>query len=183
MSVVIALESPSGVVVGCDSWFGNEDTSDSLDREKWFTVGEVLVCWVGDARVPHAAEHAGWRHRRRRGEGAHSLVRRLAERLRALHLKRRVAVAETDYMFVCDGRVWLGDSYAVVTHSRHGYSAIGAGADFALGSLASTEGDPELRVQWALLAAERHSPKVAAPFRIHECVYGYRGAPALSVVR
>lgn len=53
-----------------------------------------------------------------------------------------------------------------VSRSAWGYAAIGSGAPFALGSLASTEyHSPDERVRIALAAAVRHSVSCAEPLR------------------
>lgn len=46
------------------------------------------------------------------------------------------------------------------------YAAVGCGAPYALGSLASTSGDPHQRLAAALAAADRHCIGVARPFTI-----------------
>ena len=48
MTLCIAIESPSGVVVASDSFFGNERTSDRIDRPKWFRAGPLFVAFAGE---------------------------------------------------------------------------------------------------------------------------------------
>jgi hypothetical protein len=59
----------------------------------------------------------------------------------------------------------IDDDYSV-GRSALGYEAIGCGDHFALGSLASTSGDPEARVQMALYSAALHSTSVCEPFTV-----------------
>ncbi|WP_236024952.1 hypothetical protein [Arenibaculum pallidiluteum] len=68
------------------------------------------------------------------------------------------------------GRLFSIQSDYQVCEALRGYHAIGCGADYALGSLASTAGeDGEGRVRRALEIAELFSGGVRAPFRI-ECL-------------
>jgi hypothetical protein len=65
------------------------------------------------------------------------------------------------------GRLFNICSHLEVGECAVGYDAIGSGANYALGSLATTEGqDPAARVGAALRAAERHDNGVAGPFAI-----------------
>jgi hypothetical protein len=64
--------------------------------------------------------------------------------------------------------------YAVDTdyaiHPADGYTAIGSGAPYALGSLHATDGlpHPRSRVEAALHAAHTHCTSVRPPFTIHD---------------
>lgn len=67
------------------------------------------------------------------------------------------------------GHVFRVCSHFSASETTTGYDAIGSATPHALGSLASTEGQPaKRRVEIALRAAERHSGGVAAPFTILE---------------
>jgi hypothetical protein len=67
------------------------------------------------------------------------------------------------------GRLFRVCSHLSVSESATGYAAIGSGGALAMGSLASTEGQPpRRRVELALRAAERHNGFVAPPFTILE---------------
>jgi hypothetical protein len=68
------------------------------------------------------------------------------------------------------GRLFTICSHMSASETAIGYDAIGSGAPQALGSLASTEGQPATdRVQIALRAAERHNGGVSAPFTLLTC--------------
>jgi hypothetical protein len=64
------------------------------------------------------------------------------------------------------GRLFTIDSDYQVGESLNKFDAVGCGGVFALGSLASTTGDPKERMQKALETAERFSAGVRGPFVI-----------------
>jgi len=64
------------------------------------------------------------------------------------------------------GTLYLIDEDFQVNTSHHGYTAIGAGEEYAMGSLFSTAGSPTSRVMGALEAAVAFSPQVSAPCRV-----------------
>lgn len=77
--------------------------------------------------------------------------------------------AETGGSFLVGfrGRLFSIQSDYQVCESSRGFHAIGCGADYALGSLASTAGQPgEERIRRALEIAELFSGGVRAPFRV-----------------
>lgn len=64
------------------------------------------------------------------------------------------------------GALYCIDEDYHVGRSMLGYEAIGCGDHLALGSLASTSGDPVARVHMALHAAALHSTSVCEPFTV-----------------
>lgn len=64
------------------------------------------------------------------------------------------------------GALYCIDEDYHVGRSMLGYEAIGCGDHLALGSLASTAGDPQARVHMALHAAALHSTSVCEPFTV-----------------
>ena len=64
------------------------------------------------------------------------------------------------------GALYCIDEDYHVGRSALGYEAIGCGDHFALGSLASTSGNPKARVQMALYSAALHSTSVCEPFTV-----------------
>lgn len=72
-----------------------------------------------------------------------------------------------NFLVAYEGRLFQICSDYQVGEVPHGFDAVGCGANFALGSLASTEGmDPYARVLKALEVAEEFSGGVRAPFHI-----------------
>lgn len=71
------------------------------------------------------------------------------------------------FLVATEGRLFSVQSDYQVGEAVRGYHAIGCGADYALGSLASTAGlSPESRVRRALEVAELFSGGVRAPFTV-----------------
>ena len=64
------------------------------------------------------------------------------------------------------GRLFIVESDYQVVEPAWPYAAIGSGAPYALGSLATSKGDPESRLQKALAIAEQFSIGVRGPFHI-----------------
>ena len=64
------------------------------------------------------------------------------------------------------GRLFVVESDYQVVEPAAPFAAIGSGAPYALGSLATSRGSPAARVRQALAVAERFSAGVRAPFRL-----------------
>lgn len=168
MTIVVAVEHPDGVHLGCDSAITADDALDASHDPKWWRRGEVLVAYAGDLRAVALARATHARQRAPR-EDLDAYAERLASRTRAMLRAERIASHELELMLVARGRVYT-ISAGVVLRSAYGYAAIGSGTDLALGSLASTEySDPDTRVRLALEATVRHSSACAAPLHF-ECV-------------
>lgn len=183
MTVIAALEvdadektgKPAGVWVCCDACIGGEDWVDKLDRPKWSRHGPILVATSGDTRTGQVVESV--RPKRRRKSEADDqayLIRALLEPA-AKMVKDLVVESEAsdvgdkkerdfNALLVYRGCVYLVDLSFGIHRSAYRYNAIGAGAQAALGSLASTEGDPCKRIEKAVDAACRHCPSVKGRF-------------------
>lgn len=166
MSVVVALEHAGGVTVACDSFLGNNDLQDKICAPKWWRAGQLLVAWAGDLKIPQIVEHAGWRMRQRKGEADQAFVRRYAERVRQVHLEKRVAIEATDYLLVYKGKCYVAQYDASLVRSGNGYAAIGVGDELALGALALSLAElpllePKKRLGKVLDAVLVHCTKVA----------------------
>ncbi len=164
MTAVVAVEYEGGVVVGCDSAITTDDgTRDLIDEPKWWRRGAALVAYAGDLQTAQAIKTATVRHRPASRDPA-LYVGALA--LKARDEIKRLALSEDVSLLVAlRGRVYVVE-LSGFARSAHGYAAIGSGAPFALGSLASTKGDAHDRVTAALAAAARHSATCAPPFRV-----------------
>jgi ATP-dependent protease HslVU (ClpYQ) peptidase subunit len=64
------------------------------------------------------------------------------------------------------GRIFIVESDYQVVEPSAPFAAIGSGAPYALGALATSKGGPAARVRQALAVAERFCAGVRAPFRI-----------------
>lgn len=168
MTACLAIEYDGGVLLACDSFLGTDDVRDETPSPKWWCAGPLVVGYAGGLTIPQAMARAPRAPRRRPGEPAEALVQRYAARLHAAHRAARVALDETDYVIAYAGVAWVVQPDASVARSARGYVAIGAGADYALGSLATTRGAPARRAKRALVAAARHCAQVAPPYRAVE---------------
>jgi ATP-dependent protease HslVU (ClpYQ) peptidase subunit len=163
MTVVAALEEGRTVHLAGDSFAGSDVERDVVDRPKWFFTHGMTVAYAGSYAVAQMVEHSvAWRALRR-GEKELSYLVEMAGLCR--RACEKVGLKEGPSLLVAlRGRVYVVQEDWSVIRSAHGYAAIGSGAPYALGSLASTEGDPSNRLTSALEAAERHCTLVGRPF-------------------
>lgn len=166
MTVVVAIESEGAVHVACDASITAGDSRETSAEPKWWQHHGVLVAYAGDLRAAMIARDT---HRRQRPPTVDSLayVERLRERTRRAFKRERIAADAVHLLVALRGRAYVVAS-GVVTRSEYGYCAIGTGAEYALGSLATSSGDPALRVRAAVDAAIRHSASCGGPVRTVE---------------
>ncbi len=176
MTCVVAVEGPEGVWLGSDGRVTTDDAPETVDtwtRPKYFTRDDLVVGFAGKIGACQLAQYvATWRGPKRGEDSEAWLVRAVAPAIRAACRAHDMLDADghmrADFLFCHRGRSWVLALDHSLVASRHGYAAIGAGASFALGSLASTTGQrPKDRARLALEAAERHAPSVARPFSYH----------------
>lgn len=171
MTCVVAVEHGGRVWMGSDSFMGSEQSRDTLDQPKMFRVGTgLLVGFAGAFRAAQLAQYGLTVRQRRSGELEMAyLVTAVAKSLQKAHRDACLpGASRADFLIALAGKVYtLQEDYSVL-RSAHGYAAIGAGCDVALGALAvlSPELSPRKRVEAALAAAAKHHPQVAPPFPI-----------------
>lgn len=177
MTVIIAAESPTGVVLGCDSYLGSHGTRLAISRAKWFVNGPCILAFAGSVRGAQVAEHwlKPFRAPKRNEPDESYLVTVVAASIRGAHehvggeAEKLVEHNGAVFLVAFRGRVHLIQGDYSVARTRDGYAALGAGEDFALGALAATHGmPPRDRVRLALEAATRHCSHVSAPFHYTE---------------
>lgn len=163
MTVVAAIEHDGAAYVACDSSITADDARETSAEPKWWLHHGVLVAYAGDLRAAMVARDA---HRRQRAPSVDALsyVERLHERTRKAFKRERIDNDAVDLLVALRGRVYVV-SGGTVTRSEYGYCAIGGGAEYALGSLATSSGDPVERVRAAVVAAIRHSASCGEPVR------------------
>lgn len=170
MSVVVGVESVGGVWLASDAFIGGEDR-DRIASKIWRTAHGIGVGSVGRHRTGQIAGHyltaipptspadvERW------------AVSVLVPELRELVDEHGLEGDDGDdgpytlLVAVC-GQLWhvLGDF--TVYRSTHGYGAIGSGAAYAYGSLATTDDvySAEDRARRAVVAASRHCSQVCEP--------------------
>lgn len=169
MTLCIAIESPSGVVVASDSFFGNERTSDRIDRPKWFRAGPLFVAFAGDPRAAQIAQHSVKPRKRARGESVDAYLFSYASAIREAHRAHHDSGndAETEFIVICEGRAYEIQQGYSVTRSRRGFCAIGAGSSEAIAALYVTRDvEPVERARRVMRAVARVSNYVRAPFYV-----------------
>lgn len=168
MTAVVALETPAGVWLGCDSLISSPDSKDLLRDPKWFRIGSFTIGWAGDLRLPQVASTLPPPRLRKPRENPTSYVlSELVEPLRT-HMARRESPLTDDWLVITGKYLFtLHNGYAL-TRSALGYAAIGNGAPYVLGALEVTKEvpDPEERLTMVLKAAARHCPAVEPPFHL-----------------
>lgn len=183
MTCIVAIEHEGIVHLGSDSFLGGAFTRDQLDRPKFFTKGpRFVIGFAGGLRGAQIVEHDIVFRKWRKTESEESyLVTEVAKKLQIAFKKVGASILDEghveshdSYFLVCiNGRIFvIQEDYSVI-RSRHGFAAIGAGQDFALGTLYSLEKwaskmPPKAKVQAALEVASEFSPQVCGPFHIVE---------------
>jgi ATP-dependent protease HslVU (ClpYQ) peptidase subunit len=167
VTVVVGVEAPGGVWLGCDSRVSTGESLDVLRAPKWFRLGAVVLGWSGDLRASQVALTLPPPALRKPREPALSyLLRAVVEPLRH-HLEQRGIPWSGDWLLVSERRVYtLQVDWSLVASAR-GYAAVGGGAPYALGALdALAASAPATRVTAALTAASVHCPFVGPPFHV-----------------
>jgi len=80
--------------------------------------------------------------------------------------REKEAEAGGTFMVGVRGRLFIVESDYQVVEPAPAFAAIGSGAPYALGSLATSRGSPVARARQALAVAERFCIGVRAPFRV-----------------
>ena len=181
MTCIVALEQEGVAYLGSDSFMGGSMIRDQLDRPKFFQKGHrFYIGFAGGMRGAQIIQHElKFRARRKNEDEEAYLVTEVSKKLQQAFQKVGANIVEegkpsthdSEFMICINGKVFiLQDDYSVI-RSKHGFAAIGAGQDFALGSLATiihTKQDPKKKVLRALEVAAGFSPLVCGPFHVIE---------------
>jgi len=175
LTVCVALEHEGKVILGTDSFVGNEISKDSVDGPKIFRIGQIAVAYAGGMRVPQILMHTLKVPRYSEAKASLWTVS-LAEQIRRILVEYGAAgrnsedgdTSSADMLIAVKGKVYTMQEDFAIYRVQRGYAAIGIGASYALGSL-YTSGengltDPVHRVRLALRAAGQFSPAVSDPF-------------------
>ncbi|NBU69892.1 MAG: hypothetical protein EBS53_00290 [Bacteroidetes bacterium] len=183
MTCIVAIEHEGVVHLGSDSFLGGAFTRDHLARPKFFTKGpRFSIAFAGGLRGAQIVEHDLVFRKKKRTEDEESyLVLEVAKKLHT-GFKRvganivdegKVESHDSNFLVCINGKVFvIQDDYSVI-RSSHGFAAIGAGQDFALGALSCLfshvpDMPPKEKVRTALEVAAEFSPQVCGPFHIIE---------------
>jgi hypothetical protein len=164
------------VVPGGDSALSADGGDQTIGQPKVFELAGMLFGCAGEMRVVQLLKHVFEIPLRGEGQDPEQyVVRDFARELRAflsVEAPELVGSSGSDdepwsLLLAVGGKLSRICSHFTVRESQTGYDAIGSGTPFALGSLASTVGQPpRVRVETALKAAELHVPSVKGPFCI-----------------
>lgn len=181
MTCIVALEHEGVAYLGSDSFLGGAFIRDQIDRPKFFQKGErFYIAFAGGLRGAQIVEHDIKFRKPRPDEDEEAfLVTEVSKKLQAKFSKvgaqikdeGNVATHDADFLVCINGKVFIiQDDYSVI-RSTHGFAAIGAGQDFALGSMATifhTKQNPKKKILRVLEVSAKLSPQVCAPFHIVE---------------
>ena len=179
VTCIVAIETPDGVWLGCDSQIGAW-SNERLSVPKFCEVAPGVVVGVAGAwRMANILRHRWkpmppapgvdldeWMF-----DSMEDIRRLLNEHGASKHDNSQQCTANGDSqsIVVVRGRAYSCGSCFSFFRPSTGYTAIGSGEPFALGSLATTrelEIDAESRVRLALESAERHNNGVLGPFTV-----------------
>lgn len=181
MTCIIALEHNNFAYLGSDSFLGGAFIRDQVDRPKFFKKNDrFYIAVAGGLRGAQIVEH-GIRFRKlRKNEDEEAyLVTEVSRKLQIAFTKAganikdegNVDMHDSSFMVCINGKIFVIQHDYSIIRSRHGFAAIGAGQDFALGAmevLKSQKMSPEEKITKALEVAAHFSPQVCGPFHIVE---------------
>lgn len=183
MTVVVALRCSDGsVVMGGDSFCGDEDVLDVCLAPKAYMVGPVGVGICGGVRTEQILERTLREViPEKKDVTAKWLQSDLTDILHETMSDQKVVTStegfhslkDSSYLLVFDGVIYHLEEDFSLWDSRRNFAAIGAGKQFALGALGvqlSRLGrfpdveEATTMVQWALQTTATWSPWVCSPF-------------------
>lgn len=181
MTCIIAMEHNGIAFLGSDSFLGGAFIRDQIDRPKFFEKGpRFFIAFAGGLRGAQIVEHGIKFRKPRKGEDEEAyLVTEVSQKLQSAFTRSganikddgNVDTHDSSFITCINGKVFIIQNDYSVIRSRHGFCAIGAGQDFALGAMAILKTEkvsPKEKIQRALEVAADLSPQVCGPFHIVE---------------
>lgn len=176
MSCIIGLETKKGVMIGCDSAAASGWNIHTSRLSKVFECGKFLIGYTSSFRMGQLLQYklAVEQQRNEQSDLAYlatTFVDAVRECLSTGGFKKVENEQEEGGVFLVG---YKGKLYAVysdfqVNTSTDGYSAVGCGADFALGNMWSSKNlPPKKRIKQALKAAGYFSNGVCGPYHIQQ---------------
>lgn len=183
MTLILGIEYDGGVVMGCDSFFG-EDSYDLMDRPKWTQRKNLLVATAGEMRMGQLVERAALKAKRRRGEDDVAFVLRAV--IDPIHASVRGEdphkKSDFEGLAVVDNRLYVLTADLGVYRSNRAWACIGSGSSAAGGILSvnqfGTDGEeksPIARAREALIGSANTCAYVREPFHIVDVRQSTRG--------
>lgn len=173
MTCIVGIETPEGVMMGCDSMSAAHWDAKITRLDKVFQVGAFLIGYTSSFRMgqllqyglnvePQASEESDLAF----------LVTKFVPAVRLCFKEggftRIEASAEEggEFLVGYKHRLYVVRSDFQVNSSMDGFNSVGCGCSYALGNLfSSAELHPEARINDALEAASHFSNGVCPPFK------------------
>lgn len=173
MTCILGLEDKGQVWLGSDSYLGDADSRDILDRPKWFRKGPLVLAYYGGFREAQVLEHSLTIRQPRRNEKpmtflTNAVAKVVQEGMDANGVHRNNGEVGAGFLLVYSGLLYtLQEDFSVV-RSRRGYAALGIGSAYALGALAALR--TRLPPREAITEALQHTcdwcPQVSKPITV-----------------
>lgn len=175
MTVVVAIETGTGVVIGADS--AGVAGLDLIVRadEKVFHRGPMIMGFTASFRMGQLLRYQLEIPKHPKNMDDHEYMSTVfIDSVRSCLSKGGYAKKTNEqeeagtFLAGYKGRVYTIESDYQVGKSAAGYDAVGCGAQIALGAMHATDNslDPEVRIRKALDAAEAFSAGVRGPFMV-----------------
>lgn len=181
MTCIVALEKDGIAYLGSDSFLGGAYIRDQIDRPKFFKKGErFYIAFAGGLRGAQIVEHELTFRKMRKNEDEEAyLVTEVSKKLKEQFVKSganikddgNIDTHDSQFIVCISGKVFIIQEDYSIIRSRHGFTAIGAGQEFALGAMAVLQKqnlEPKKAINYALEVAANLSPQVCGPFHIIE---------------
>lgn len=173
MTCIVGIQEGGKVWIGGDSAAVGNNTIQVIDEEKVFQNGDVIVGYTTSFRMGQILQNHWSPPARLEGQHPdHYVKTTLIESIRDVLKSKGYAEVSSNqesggkFLLGYKGTLYRVDNDYQVIKMRDKMTAVGSGEEFALGSLASTEGEPTERIEKALRAASRFNPYVREPFNV-----------------
>lgn len=166
MTCCVALETPDGVVLGTDSFYGNEDFRGKVDQPKWILREQYAIAYAGPLRSAQVLASKLRMTPRKGNEGSREYAQRIADKIKAL--LDRDSEEEPELLVVVGDKAFIVNSGYAVARSLNGFEAIGSGHMVALAALHAIDKtqDGEAIVHQVLQIASDVCSSVCGPFHV-----------------
>ena len=178
MTCIVGLIHKDKVYIGGDSLAGTYYLARKIAQPKVFRLGELLIGSTGSPRIIQIVQYGlSLEAQPETVDDMAYMVNTVAEGIRkalkehgASTVDNNREETENSFLIGFHGRLYEVESNYQVLEYRLGFSAIGAGRDFALGALHTLANStpPRQAVKSALRAAAHFSPWVCKPFTVLE---------------
>ena len=171
MTCIVGLEHDGVVTIGGDCAAVEDSRLTRYVEPKVFHLGDYLIGFCDSFRMGQLLQHRLKPPKQLVEDDFAHMCTTFVDAVRKCLYQGGFAKSGDDdaggvFLIGYSGRLYSCDTDLHIGRSMLGYEAIGCGDAFALGSLASTSGDPQARVQMALYAAALHSTSVSEPFTV-----------------